>query len=237
LFGFFLGTVFLLPSLLTPGGPGLFPLVVFLPLFVVLVLVFGSAQSRQEARAVAAVRSGVILQRRRSELRVPWGQLQPGLIRPRAGMYLFQYILPGQQAGVGGFRVSVEQARAIIRSPFAPAWALSPFVAAGLGLPTSPGWGAVPPPAVPPPSGGYGAPAPPLLSSTPFAAGPPPPPPAANPWPNPSPPEWAPPPPAPAPRPRAPPGPPPGTVPCPRCGQFNPIGRVAFCQSCGQRLQ
>ncbi|MGA8275311.1 MAG: kelch repeat-containing protein [Thermoplasmata archaeon] len=232
----FLVLILVVPLLLTTGGSGVFLLLFELPLLLVLIAVFAFAQRGQETRAVAAARSGVILQRRRGDLRVPWGQLQPGLIRPVREMYSFQYLLPGHQAGVAGFQVTVDQARAILRSPYAPAWVLTPSVTSGLGLPVPQPWGASPPPAANPSPGGFGLPPPPLSGSSPFASSPPPQPPSVSPWTPPSTPPWTPPPPPRSPRPSVPAGPPAGTIPCPRCGQFNPIGRVVFCQSCGQRL-
>jgi Galactose oxidase, central domain len=220
------------PLLVAPGGLNFFFLLFELPLLLVLIWAVVFAQARREARAIAIVRSGVILRRRRSELRVPWSALQPGLMRPVRGMYAFQYVIPGRQAGVAGFTVTVDQAKAILRSPFAPPWVLTPFVAAALGLPVSPGWGSAAPPTGPPPSPPMFPPAPfPLPNSAPPLASSP----AASPptWSSPPPP---PPPPPPTPQASVPAGPPPGTVPCPRCGQYNPVGRVAFCQSCGQRL-
>jgi Galactose oxidase, central domain len=232
----FLAVFLLVPVALSPGGVNIFLILFEFPLLLVLVAVFATAGSRQEALDIAAVRSGVMLRRRRGELRVPWGQLQPGLMRPMRGMYSFQYVLPGRQSAVAGFRVSVEQARAILQSPYAPAWVLTPFVASGLGLPIqtrttsgAPEGGGPTPPAPSPPTS-------PLPSSYPRAAPPPVVPSYAPSMPPGAstrvPPSRAPSPP----RPTAPSGPPPGTVPCPRCGQSKPIGRVAFCQSCGQRL-
>jgi hypothetical protein len=215
------------PLLLAPNGFDFLFLLFELPLLLVLVWVVAFAQARRESRAIAIVRSGVILQRSRSELRVPWSQIQPGLMRPVRGMYSFQYVIPGRQQGVAGFSVTVEQARAILRSPLAPPWVVTPHVSAALGIPPPPPWGSGPPPTAPPPTPSSSAP----LTSD-YDAAPPRPPPTPTPW-------AAPPPPSPPPRPyppAAPAGPPPGTIPCPRCGQYNPIARVAFCQSCGQRL-
>jgi hypothetical protein len=227
--------LFLFPLALSDGGAGFLLALIEFPLLIGVFAAVFIGQGRMEAQAVAAVRSGVLVRRRRGELRVPWGQLQPGLMRPMRGMFLFQYVVPGQQTGTAGFRVTVEQARAILQSPYAPAWVLSPQVASGLGVPLPPSaetW--APPSARPPPP--TGAP-----DSAPLPSGPP----GRIPPPVPETPSgaftpWAPPPPPPPPppslRPVVPAGPPPGTVRCRRCGQYNPIGQVVFCQACGQRL-
>lgn len=226
---------FLVPFYLT--GPTLAGIVVFTALFVVVYGLLGFALYRSSAadltQAVGVVRGGVIVRRRSGELRVAWENLQPSVLRPQRGRYFFQFIVPGRLQVVGGFSVSVEQARAIFLSGFAPAWIVARPVSDALGLPSrTPPVAGAPLPAAGPttplanPSGSSSAPLPPPPS--PWGAAPrwpvaaPPPPPSS--------------PPPPRLRASPQPVPPPGTTPCPVCGQWNPTGRVAFCQSCGARL-
>jgi Galactose oxidase, central domain len=221
---------------------------------------------RAENRAIAVTAAGVIVDRRQGELRLPWDTLQPGISRPEKGRYQFRYADPTNAQVQGGFIVSVDQARAILAHPSAPAWVLPPAVAQALGLPVQKGGPAgstayartriLPGPSAPGPladpgdaplAGGSvsaGAPASRSrafpTSSTVYYAEPGPPPvvPAPRPMRSPAPPVPPPPPPA----------PPPGTAPgaalaplppflrCLRCGHINPAGQVVFCQQCGQRL-
>ncbi|MCI4365152.1 MAG: zinc ribbon domain-containing protein [Thermoplasmata archaeon] len=202
-------------------------------------LVYGT--SRQSTREIGVVRSGVIVRRGVGELRVGWPQLQPGVMVPSRGVFWFQTVPSGKSMPMGGFSTTLEQARAIVLSPYAPPWVLAPRFATGLGVPAQRSVGTpgvlLAPPTGPPP--------------TPYAATLPPPtpydPPASPAYPSYPPPPSSPParyspypPTRPDPGPplvsSAPAGPPPGMVMCPNCGQPNPVGRVAFCQSCGRRL-
>lgn len=239
----------------------IFPLAIFVPLIasgtslqgtLLVAGIFGTIYgllgvalffgvSRSLTRAVGIVSGGVIVRRKSGELRVAWDNLQPSMIRPQKGRYWFQFLFPGKEQGVGGFGVSVEQARAILLHPSAPPWVVPRVVSDGLNIP---------PRAAAPLRSTAG---PDRAPSVPYAApGPPPPPPG---WVPAAPPpvsaDWAyptaAPPPGPPPPPPArlrgavlprgpPPSPPPGTTACPSCGQLNPSGRVAFCRSCGRRL-
>jgi hypothetical protein len=224
-------------SLLVVGG-------ISIALYGFLSVVLYTGMSRSMTRAIAIVDGGVIVRRSRGELRVGWDNLQPSLMKPRKGRYWFQFLFPGKEQGQGGFVVTVDQARAILLDPRAPPWVVPRLVSEELGIPFrsaqsvpvpglpltlgqsirrnlsrapySPGSSGAnwPPPGAPPPLGRTARPAT-------FVAAPPP--------------MMRPPTPIPA-APRAPPPPPPGTVACRNCGQLNPVGRVAFCRSCGQRL-
>ena len=249
-----LGIVLVIPAtfilpLLTSGVS----LVGVLLLLAIIAVVYGLlvvgvvvSASRTITRAIGVIAAGVIVRRSSGELRVGWENLQPSLIRPQKDRYWFQFLFPGKETGQGGFAVTFDQARAILTDPHAPAWILARPVSDGLGLPPR---NVAPAPSAPLPSQApAGAPsyAPPVA----------PPPPRPSPPLPPAPSAWSPPPPAsrypapPAPRNPPPPPPPgrvaapspatsyrpPGTTPCPRCGQLNPTGQVAFCRSCGQRL-
>ncbi len=253
--------VIVLPLLAASGGPaGAAFLLVAFAINGVLIAVVLWASYCQITRAIGIARSGVILTRKAGEVRIPWAILQPGVMPPRRGVYWFQYLVPGKAALSRGFLATIDQARAILSSPFAPPWVLTAAVGAGLGLSPrfaapgpSPG-GPVPSPGTTLPSLGHvtspapgplpgqfgsetgapaaapgGAPAAgtperyrsvdpdpgsrgPLLATRTPATG------------------------APKPIPSAPSRPPPGMVPCPKCGQLNAAGRVAFCTACGTRL-
>ncbi len=193
--------------------------------------------------SIGIAQPGIIVRRKSGEIRIPWAQLQPGHNPPYRGVVWFQFYYSGPIGGASGFNASLEQARAIIQSPFAPAWILAPLLANGLGLPFQRTAGPPVPPSPPPPtSTGSGAPtyAGPLPASGPTYSPVPPPPPAtaATGW------DQALPSSPPAPRPYASPyvppppptGPPPGMLVCPKCGQLNRMTGVMFCGSCGQRL-
>ncbi len=212
------------------------PLIEIVVFIAVFGLVWYNANNRA-TRSIGVWRGGVVLRRRSGDTNFGWNQIQPGLNPlPRGGVW-FQSVTEGSQTTVGGFQATRDQARAIILSPFAPPWVLSATVAFALGVPAqrtpgppgpSPPYSGTPPP--PPP------PAPPLVpAGAPIASTA-----AANPPIFSAPTAYSAPPiyvPSAAPLPSSrPAGPPPGTVACPRCGQFNPIGRTAFCQACGQRL-
>lgn len=194
-------------------------------------------------RAIGVIASGVIVRRSKSELRVGWENMQPSLVRPQKDRYWFQFLFPGRQTGQGGFVVTFEQARAILTNPNAPGWVLARPVSEALGLPpsthTPPRVDGQRPPDPRFPAARYGIVPPPPApgASAPVPVGPP----ASYPSYSPSPatvyyaPPPAPPPPSP-PLPSAPARAPPGTTSCPRCGQSNPSGYVAFCRGCGQRL-
>jgi hypothetical protein len=232
---FFFVFVLVLP-LAAAGGGSAFVLIFELPLLLVLLVVLVTSQSRGEVREIAIVRAGLLLRRGGGEVRIPWGNVQPGIARPMRNLFVFQYTAPGRAGGIGGFVVDIQQAKAIIQSPYAPPWVLSPAVATALGIPAQNRTGAAPPtpgpemvpPASPPPPSTA-----PLRSEAPSRA-----PAAAAPtWTPPTSapaPAWSPPPPA---APPPPSGPPPGMVKCRRCGALNPVGAVAFCQSCGARLR
>lgn len=206
-----------------------------------LVIIFGGLVAvlawvgmGQLVRAVGVAPAGVIVSRRAGELRVPWSQLQPAVVPPRRGWFWFQYVLPGRDTMMRGFSATVEQARAIVSSPLAPPWVLTPAVSVGLGVPPR-GAGSIP--------GAQPAAAAPTLwlpppgVSPPMASAPPPAPaPGWGPYAQTAPPPVVSTPPAPAPTP-SPPRPPPGMAACPRCGQLNRPDRVAFCTACGARLR
>ncbi len=220
------------------GGATIGLLVGTVAIFGVLAAVLSWVTMGQLVRAVGLTRSGVIVQRRMGELRVPWTQLQPGVIPPRRNWYWFHYVLPGRDTMMRGFATTIAQGRGIVSSPFAPPWVLSPAVSAGLGVvprevvfaaggpptaatstPGSPSPGTAPPPAsvgssVAAP--GWGSPVSPYASSP--APRPPTPLPVSS---------------VPLPTSR----PPPGMVACPRCGQLNRTDRAAFCTACGARLR
>jgi hypothetical protein len=224
--------------------------VVLVPMFAVLIAFMTWVVIGQTVRAIGIVRSGVILSRRLGELRVPWSQLQPGVLPPRRGWFWFRYIMPGKSVAIRGFSTTMDQAKAILSSRFAPPWVLTPAVATALGLPPrAPGlWSVVPPvpgvaaplfpdpvpaPEFPPPP----LAAPPLVAASPEPYGTPlyPPPTVQPPPPDRYPPAAAPPPYGGAPA--SPARPPPGMKACPNCGQLNRSGRVAFCTACGARLR
>ncbi|HEY6238206.1 MAG TPA: kelch repeat-containing protein [Thermoplasmata archaeon] len=229
---------FLIP--LATGGLTLLGILLLVGISALAYGLIGAAMvlsvARTMTRAIGVIASGVIVRRSSGELRVGWENLQPSLIRPQKDRYWFQFLFPGKETAQGGFAVTIAQARAILTDPHAPAWILARPVSDGLGLPPrtvtgpasvplptgrGPTWTPPTPPGPLSPSAGY----------VPFA------PPAAPP-PVPAYPAWTPPPPPSVRPPPPPPAPlrPPGTTPCPRCGQLNPTGRVAFCRSCGQRL-
>jgi len=238
----FLGLV-----LLSGGGAGAGLFAAFLGLLLLLLVAMVVwVAPRQTIRTIGIVRSGLILSRKGGELRLPWSQLQPGVMPPRRGWFWFQYTMPGKSVAFGGFAATVEQARTILSSPLAPPWVLTEAVASGLGLPSravgpalsasagagtyaprfpSPGQGPAPLPGSVPTST-------PLPSQGPPATGYYGPPPLGAPAP------WAPGPTAPSSPPPSPVAarPPPGMRPCPSCGQLNAVGRVAFCTACGTRL-
>jgi hypothetical protein len=245
------------------GGPaGLVALLLVLPIFGVLMGFAVWVSATQAVRTVGVARSGVILSRRAGELRIPWSQLQPGVMPPRRGSYWFQYIVPGKSVASRGFLATVQQARTILSSPFAPPWVLTSAVATGLGLPpratsAAPGpagtLAALPLGFPPPPTGAIPsestAPGPaPLASGHPMQPPLPPSPPAPTFATAQTPAAGTPPTgyrstvPVP---PSGPPGaassasarPPPGMTSCPNCGQLNAAGRVAFCTACGTRLR
>jgi len=202
---------------------------------VIVVLIYTT--NRRMTRAVGIAPHGVVVRRTAGDLQFGWNQLQPGLnVLPR-NVFWFQTFTSGPQGsvgGLGGFSVSQSQARAIVLSPFAPPWVLSPQVANALGvpaqrvvtpLPSSPGH--PPPPADPPasistssPNSQAGAVRQP--TATPVYSSAPPPVTVAAPT-RPT-------------RPAKPGGPPIGFIPCPQCGQLNRAGATAFCVTCGHRL-
>ncbi len=207
---------------------------------IVLALVFGVfiavvawTSLGQLPRSIGVVPAGVILDRRVGELRVPWSQLQPGVVPPRRGWFNFHYVLPGSEAIMRGFSATIPQVRGILASPYAPAWVIPPAVAAGLGMPPraggTPGAGAPSGAALP---GLWSAATPPVpgvppTPATARAGGDPP----AAAGPRGEPPLAA------VSTPRGPPRLPPGAIACPRCGQVNRVERVAFCTACGTRLR
>ena len=188
------------------------------------VIAAGIWATRAElTRAVGLVPGGVIIQRKRGELRIAWENLQPSLFRPQKNRYVFQYLLPGKSVASGGVTVTVEQARAILTYPSAPAWVLAGPVATGLGLPTQRPTATVAAPPSPSPRASPAVAPGAVLPSDPWRQGFGPVAPGAG---------YA---PVPAPPPPPPPIPP-GMRACPRCGTLNAAGRVAFCRQCGQRL-
>ncbi len=204
---------------------------------------------RQGTRGIAVTSGGVLVRRPAGELRIPWDALQPSLNRPVRGDYHFRFTDPSEGLLQGGFLATVEQSRAILTHPNAPAWVIPGPVAATLGVPTQkaapPTASWAPAPLGPPPPGAvYYAPAmtpspgaAPQGSALPSSAstvyhgtlpgGP------YTPAPRPAPVTPPPPPPAPV---VVASGPPPGYVACRACGHLNPAGQVGFCQRCGRRL-
>jgi hypothetical protein len=226
IFGFL--AAFLL-SALPPGASILDLLAVSAPVLLVLLIlpvamVLGRAQAAN--RSIGICPSGVIVQRRRAELRVPWAYIEPARFPPRRGRFFFTYTFPGTTVMRGSFLTTVEQAKAIIGYPNAPAWVLPPNVALALGRS----------PAYPTVGGGWAAPgsAPPAPGGLPPYAPPPPPPAPSGLYANPLFP-----PPPPPPLPTSAPG---SSITssgsaqirkCGRCGTLSTV-RARFCPNCGQ---
>jgi hypothetical protein len=201
----------------------------------IVVLIF-TTYSRM-TRAVGIAPHGVIVRRNAGDLQFGWNQLQPGLNLLPQNVFWFQTLASGRQGssgGLGGFSVSLNQARAIVLSPFAPPWVLSPKVANALGVPTQ--RTVAPIPTLPGPAAPLAESSVPVPRVAPNLV-------AAKSQAQVSPPAYS----APAPhpgvissagasRPARPSGPPPGFVPCPQCGQLNRAGGTAFCVTCGHRL-
>ncbi|HZY91889.1 MAG TPA: kelch repeat-containing protein [Thermoplasmata archaeon] len=216
-------------------------IVLGIPLLAVWAVLAYVSVRQATIRRVGLTREGVIFQRRRTELRIPWSNLQPSpMIMPqRRGWFFFHYTRPGRGAS-GAVAVPFDQARAIIASPLAPAWILSPLVVQTLGLPASRGLMPTQAPSAP------SAPVPaPLGPDAPLSGGvaPPPPAPAAPPAVNPAAPSRfgyvVPPPPPPPPPPPVVGGPRARTGPqvqCPKCRGVFPQFTYVFCPTCGTRL-
>ncbi len=216
----FLG-FFLLVTTAASGAGLLFFLPQVVLLFAVVALLVVSRR-RLTTQSIGVCASGVIVQRRGGELRIPWGYLEPSKFPPRRGRFFFTYTFPGKAVASGAFVVTVTQARAILEHPNAPRWVLNANVQREFGASVA--------------GGGLGPPPPPPPWSTPAPSGslPPPPPPPPGGLPPP------PPPPPPAPRRVGAPVAPMGGTPvqvrrCARCGTLSSM-RVRFCPNCGQPL-
>jgi hypothetical protein len=178
-------------------------------------------------RSVGISSAGLVVQRLNQELRIPWYRLQPSLTKPARGFYAVQFSLPGRPSRHGTVQLTLTQARAVLSSPYAPPWVLSPEVTEGLGGPV---YRAPPMPVSYPPVGTpYGAgPVSPVSPSPPYVA-------YGVPAPVPAPAgataNW----------PASPAGfvqPPPtlGMTRCPHCSAVVSTRNTAFCPTCGRRL-
>ena len=241
--------VFLFPLTLLSGSAfaaAEFVLFLFLgvPLLIVWAVLFWVALRQAAIRRVGLTAAGVVIQRGKSELRIPWNLVQPStmILPQRKGWFLFHYTRPPANRPAT-FALPYAHAKTLIESPYAPAWILSPLVVQTLGLPAARGLmpatpmattvaptpspspaGSTPiypaPPAPPPPPSGYAPatyPAPPsyTASSAPLRSEtPPPPPPVLGGR-------------------TAPSGP---QVQCPKCRGVFPRYAYVFCPTCGTRL-
>ncbi len=198
----------------TPGGwSSVAPIALFLAVFLgMYIAVIAYVSYSTAVRAIAATSAGVIVKRGRGETRIPWAEIQPSITRPeRSGKYTFEYLVPARGSMRGFLGLTVDQSRAVLTHPSAPAWNVPPALAAAVGLPATVG------PALVAPAqrfGGARTPGAPLSSGAVGRYGPPPPPP--------------PPPPA------APPSAP--IRRCPACGQLSTAYGPATCPRCGQLL-
>lgn len=184
--------------------------------------------SGMETDAVGVSEAGVIVRRRRGDVRIPWEYLQPPNTAPKGPLIFFHFAVPGRAVQANGFGATYDQARAVLTYPSARGWAIPPPVRQALGLdPTPPTiqWpapiGSQPLPRSVPntPNPNSGMWPPPSTGRPPFAPSAPPPPP--------------PPPPAFRPAPTA--SSPSQLRRCPRCGVLA-SWRVRFCSNCGQPL-
>ncbi|MDE1822550.1 MAG: hypothetical protein KGJ23_14010 [Euryarchaeota archaeon] len=152
----------MLVPLSTPGSgsadTAFLSIVVVEVLFLVLLPIFMLVtQVRFVTRSIGVCSSGVIVQRKAGEIRVPWGYITPPEFPARRGMVAFRYYY-AEGAMRGAFAVDAAQARAILANSAAAGWTLNEPVRRSLGLPPPS------PPAVPAPGGGYAAPLSPPLA-------------------------------------------------------------------------
>lgn len=97
-----------------------------------------ASQANLETRAIGIADAGVVVRRKRTELRVPWEYLQPPTVVPKGPTVGFPFLVPGKQTMPNYFAATHEQARAILAHPRAAGWPVPPPVRAALGLPAAP---------------------------------------------------------------------------------------------------
>ncbi len=120
-----------------------------------------ASQANLETRAIGIADAGILVRRKRTELRVPWEYLQPPTTVPKGPTVGFPFLVPGKQTVPNYFAVTHEQARAILAHPRAAAWPVPPPVRTALGLPGGPlDLTPTPPTQVPLPSSAIRAPTP-----------------------------------------------------------------------------
>jgi hypothetical protein len=98
-----------------------------------LVVVF---QSRAATHQVGVCDGGVIVQRSRRRVRIPWEYLQPPSNVPRGPWLFFRFSLPGRQGQPAGFGATREQTLAILSHPRATGWVVPAPVRESIGLAT-----------------------------------------------------------------------------------------------------
>ncbi len=97
-----------------------------------------ASQANLETRSIGIADAGVVVRRKRTELRVPWEYLQPPTMVPKGPTVGFPFLVPGKQSMPNYFAATHEQARAILAHPRAAGWPVPPPVRTALGLPPVP---------------------------------------------------------------------------------------------------
>ncbi|MFI5414349.1 MAG: hypothetical protein ACHQ16_01590, partial [Candidatus Lutacidiplasmatales archaeon] len=122
------------------GAAGLFAVLILVaPILAVAIALAYISTNQRRIRSIGVSHLGVIVRRSNAELRLPWDYLHPSdsFYSPKAGWFNFRYATPKEPNRERMLPMTLEQARGVILSPYAPRWVLIPLASRLLGLPPS----------------------------------------------------------------------------------------------------